>query len=1308
MTISDIKRDITLLERKSVGHTGAGAARLKIEGDFDKATADKLTAAFPDIAEMQAFAAAMPDKPDLKAITAAFPDGKKLGAFINDALGGDPTLLGVLADKGCGRDLSKLNDLAVAFEGEPEKLKAFVMQGGLAAQPDALAAIFQDGCAADPAELKTLMAKYPDETKLGELSNALGAGGLGQSPDALAALAKEDGGTLLATLTSTITNPADLKKLDAMVNLGGLNGEAVARPEMLRDMLVDGLDSDPNNLLMMYDKFGGTAPGAMDQMGRLMVGLDGTDGLGGERLGTVLGGLKVRNGNSMATAMEKLKDPFMTTMDSGTSNSARIDSTAAAGDHASSAIAARPAPPAAVAGATLEAAIDKEKAVALLLMGADISDAAAIAKAFDATARTDARVAGLGTAPLPLDASPHDLAALTTEVKTKTDAVTTQPAGASDTDIAALEVLIDPLLSAAAVEPNDGLKQAALAQATAASKAIAQALSRRAAALITGGGAAGDAALALSVSQDRATTTEAKAYLAAAAEAANQAAVISAGAGADPKTLADKARAALSGDGAAENKAVTDATAKATAMKNTVDAARAPVDPALLAHAATVANDTLETTKAAPDQTLVTTALAAVKALTDAIALAARKAAAAQDTQTLLGFAEGKAAVAAAAAADGCISLLTRAPADATKIAAQGKARDAALAGALTIKDADSFAALSGPDQKSAAEDALRRKVADGKAGAVDSGALTTARTAANKAAEDAATAADTARGNIAGTDYDISAPDSFDVRIEKTTIAAQAAFEAAAMAPDDAKRALALTAAKAAAAAASDAAKRFAAHAVAAKATETRVDQRAKASAAVAPKNAFVAGGGGTAGPAAKAMDKALIAITENAAAVVAKLATEAPVVTEMASAAEAQIKADAPGANHLVKIEALEARRDADKALAIKAGTEFTTALGAAALTAVIAGGDAQPTKDTKCADGLAAAETAMSGGRVALSSIMAFLESSRAVAPAIAQALKTLNAIDVGQRSASEISQITHLSARATDPASEVTAAEGMRAALGANQNDLATKIKQCLKNMRASGAPTVDALSMTAGLAQYTVLEKDKGTSKSLSAANVIENAARMTGDPLPAAVNAARPARTKPNPTPPPPDVPVPGETIELDMEHYAERHLRDTFELDDAETQATLMVGAAVKAEHFGTATPAGRATQLEAAYGKAKKTTFFPNGITQTQLIAIGTQAADLVKTAIAPNSIADVLVAQIGVTATTWSKAYEQYDNLAPAGPPPGIIVKVGYELTADPVGGAPYAPARMRQLFPESGPGVITLTASDIKTIATALGR
>ena len=1294
MTIGDIARDITVLERKSVGYTGAGTARLKIEGDFDKATADKLMAAFPDVAEMEAFAAAMPTKPDLKAITAAFPDGAKLGAFINDALGGDPKLLGVLAEKGCGRDLTKLNDLAVAFEGEPEKLKAFVMQGGLAAQPDALAAIFQDGCAGDPVQLKAVMSEFPSEVELGKLSNALGAGGLGQSPAALAAVAKEDGGKLLAKMATDITDPDDLKALNAMINTGGLNGGAVARPAMLRDVLVDGLGGDPSNLVLLHEKFGGSDPGSMDQMGRMMVGLDGVDGQAGKRLGTVLGGLKARNGNSMDTAMEKLKDPFMKTIDASTSNSARIDSAAAAGDHAAAAIAGRKAPTAAVAGASLQDAMGTETAVDLLLMQANTLDGAAIVSAFDASARANVRITGLDAAALPLDPSPHDLAALTGDLKAKTDAVTAQPAGASDADIATLEALINPLLSAAAVEPDDGLKKAALLQATAATNAIAQALTRRAAALVTGSGAAGATALVLSTSQDRATTPEAKAYLAAVSDAVNRAAVLSLGAGANPKTLADTARDGLVGDGSAENKALIEAIKRATTMTKALDAARPPVDPAMLAHAADVVGETLEVAKTAPDEAEVTNALAAVKTLSDAIALAGRKAAAAQDTQTLLGFPEGKAAVAAAAASDGCISLLTRAPADAAKIKAQEKARNAAISGALTIKDADTFEALSGTDQKNAAEDALRRKVADGKAGAVDDVVLGTARTAANKAAEDAATAADAARLTIAGADYDTAAPDSFDVRIEKATIAAQAAFEASAMAPDDTNRALALTAAKAAAAAASDAAKRFAAHAVAAVVTATRVDQRAKAGAAVAPANAFTAGagvGGANAAPAIAGMTAALDSINANAAAMTANLSATAPVAAEIAKAAEAQIKADAPGANHLVRIEALEAKRAADKALATKAVADFATARGAAALTAVINGGDNQPTKDTKCEAGLAAAETAMSAGRVALSAIMAFLESARAVDPAIKLALATLNGIDVGQRSLTEGTQITDLGARPLAPAAEVTAAEGMRTALAAGQDDLANKIKDCVANMSASGAPTVDALNMSAGLARYATLEKENGNSKSLCMSDMVRNAAVMEA--------AAPPANI---------DVLVGGETMELDLSHYGKRHQRKSFDHDNDSKQASLMVGAAVigktgRSPNWAVSHLAGREKQLARAVKTAKKTTFFPDTITGADIQRIAEQAIALAQAVAAPSTIQDVLLAQI-VPPKTWDQSYQQYDNLAPAGPPVGFTVKVGYGLLNAP----PVAKVIMRQLFPKAGPNVVTVTASDMKTISAALGR
>ena len=1229
MSLDDIRGHLKRLEAISLGMTGSGQSRKDIETKYDEATRIALSKAFPDAKKMAAFADAMPKMPGLAKILAAFPDAAKLGSFVDDALGGDPALFATLAEKGCKRDPGKLKALADEFEDNPGELKSFLAEGGLAAQPDALAALLEGGCDADPGAFREMMKKFPDAQSREKLSNALGAGGLGQCPEALGHLAKEDGGTVLATLTTTITSDTDLGKLNALLAEGGLDGGGVGRPAMLRDVLVEGLNGDPEDLLHLYDQFDGTVPGAMDRIGRMLEGLDGTDGKAGERLAGALQGFTARNTGAAYTRQEqigKLRDPFMSSLESLGATSAQVAGTSDMADTASKAISARKAPPRELASAALQDTMTAEEAAAILAVGAAPDDLAALEQTRDAVALTDARVLRISEEAIATDASPHDVAKMTSDLKTNVEAMEAQPLGAPLAETTGLEAAIDALLDAAEVEPDVALREAALAQAKAAAKALKAALARRASAVISEGGPAGAAALSVAQSLGRASTPDEKAYLSEVSTAAATAAAVKGKTGADPKTLADAARLAFDKDTDAKDaadEAVKTATAEAKTLTNTLAALRAPIDVSVLRRSSEVVQTLLTRAGACADQGLVTTALAEAGALSDAIGMAARRAAAGQDAQVLRSFPEGKEALQAAAASDRAIGLMSVPPpgtaVNATDVAAQKQARDAALAGAMTQKDAAVFEGLTPEEQREAAKDALKRKLAETAVdGKPDAEALAAETTAANQRSDDAAKAADAARSKIEANDYGAAPPDSYDVLIQKTVAAAQSAFEAAAAAPGDTERAKALTAAKSAAKEASAAAKRFAQYGVERFRDAARADQRAKTGAAQGRRDTYLASGtANDAAEAVKGIDAANAAMSANASALMVEKAGGAPVAALMEAAAEARLKAQAPGASVLPEIEALEAQRAADEALAEKLKNDLTTALAKPEFGKSIAAGDPQATKDTVCREALEVAEAALSLCRAALSSILAFEESAQAVRTAIARHKKAIEALAETERTATEKSDLTALGARPLDPDTEFDKAATRRAQLGTQQNALATKVKTVNAAIRGKGAATEGQLSMTAGLAEHMKLEKNSGPATTLGKNDMIALAAQMVAAPLPTNPTVTVADKMKPNPSPPPPEVlDVPGEDMELDMNHLGARHLCETFDHADKEGQAKQVVGAAVKAKHFTARRhpPASKQT-LKRPMVSAKKTTMYDPSTTMTDFRRLADQVTALVK---------------------------------------------------------------------------------------------
>lgn len=1302
MTLSKLEKEVKRLEALGVSSASGGAKYKALEDKFDADTAEKLSKAFSDPQKMTEFAEAMPESPDLSTVLAAFPDPAKLGAFVDGALAGKASVFAVLAEQGCGRDPKKLAELAEAVAADPAPFKNLLSEGGMAAQPEALAAILETGCGGDVTKFKELMAKFPDTEARTNLANALGSGGLGHAPHALAALVAADGGTFLKRLTADITDPDDLEKLNAAMTQGGLGGQQGDRHGMLADVLTDGLDGDPQKLVRLCDAFGGNDPQGMAQLNRMLAGFDGDKAEAGMHLKDTLDAFAARTGCTADEALGKLKDPMMDTMDKVSSSAGRAGGAEQAGQSVAYALANRPAPGVAQSGAAVLSAIKPGAAVDLLAVAGPADDVEAMRQSAENVALFDARAAATAAQDGPVGAAVEGIAELTTDLAKATEAATAQISGAPQADLTALELKIETVLDASTGEPDAALRAAAVAQVQRASKAIDAALTRRAAALVaSAAGDPGEAVRAVASSLARASDDAAKNTLeAVAATTATAASLGLAVSAASAKEMAAAANTAIGdGEGAdalktAANDAARTATALAATATKSLEAARPPIDPIFLSSVADAATRAFQAARAAPDEAVATAALRAAALAAEAVAAAARETAAVLDAAAILKSTDGADALTAASSCDLAIAVSRRNGASSDIIDAQETARDAANASALTLTDAQAFRALDADVQTQKIDDALMRQATSNLGHLPGKDELGGAADTANAAAKTATEAAKLAQTTLHQAPSTGAGGKTYEELVKDTADKAQAAFEAAQLATDGTQRTAALDAAKAAAAEAAAGARRFAADQTTKATEDSRARQKANTAAVATDRDAFlVDSSAGNAQAALNAMNAATGAVAENAAALLSEWAVAAPpdpVGTATADVTKTSIAAQQPGAGVMAKVLQLEALCALDKALAVKAEAELTLALGAASLTVAPTGSPAD------FAAGAAAAEDAISTYRAAITAVMAYMERAETLKHVVTQALKDLGLIDVAKRTTDEAKNFTDLSNRPTAPGDMVDDAKSKRTGLSVLQVSLRNKLT-ALSTSAATGGPAVrDRIQVTAGMAQLAATERDLPPNNSQNQASLIRFAGTMLGNALPANVDETF------DEIPGPPVVPA--EDTASDLEHFFDRHMPETFGHLDTVKQANAAIGALIKAQYAGRATPPGKATKLETAFKMAKKTTFFPEGTTLEQMRTLARQATEVVKGMVAPDSLTNAVVATIP-HGGTWARAWLSKYPVVIAGPPAGLTVQAGFNLTDDVgSGGKPM----LRQMFPKAGAGLVTVNAIDMQVLATALGH
>ena len=774
---------------------------------------DKLVAAidaFPDADSFVKFADKMPDNPPLGDVLAAFgTDLPDLAKLVNETLDGNAALLGVLAEKGCGRDPAKLKEFADTFNASPALLQGMIEGGGLGDNPDALAAMFDAGCGRDPAKLKTLFEKFPDPADRKALSDVLTSGGLGQAPAALGALAGQGDGDLLKKLTEQFDNKAKNADLNELLTRTSLDGGSPSRPELLRDLIVDGLGGEPKRLLELHKAFDGN----IGDLDKVISGMDGVDGQAGKRLKTLMDAVQGREGYTDQQMADHLRDPFLSSIagQSGASKTPPVGGDANAKAGFDAARTRKVLNTSAVAG-LLAQGMTPSQAGAVLTARIDDSDLRDQFSAATGSADTMAdRADALALLPAEGDPTQTDVTkAATTAVTDATTTINGQADGADAAQIAALMTLADKAIAAATVEPDSGARDAALAAAKNAANA-AQTAMKRAAGLAMSASQGGAAAAAMQQASAKlpSTTPDAvknavKAYADMSFAAAATSAAIN-----DNETnsgaLATKALAEFAAkhgtpvpvDTLDASKAATKiATEAADDLAAVVTNASRPIPAGLLERAKVQADATVAAGQAEPDETTAKAAYAAAKKLSDAVSDALLDAAARLAMDHVRSNTDGKAALKNVAAADACSGMAARLLAPGSESSElRGSLADVS-ASEKTSTDVQDFKAIDVAVQKSEAEAAARQAAEDKKGAMPDVGEITSEIQTASLKALGARNAANTAAAKL---DAAIPAenPAAFAALVKEAAEAADDAFKAAKNVVEDSARADTLIAAE-------------------------------------------------------------------------------------------------------------------------------------------------------------------------------------------------------------------------------------------------------------------------------------------------------------------------------------------------------------------------------------------------------------------------------------------------------------------------------------------------------------------------------
>ncbi|WP_424987491.1 hypothetical protein [Microbulbifer sp. S227A] len=765
----------------------------------------KVIDGFGDADAFAEFADRMPANPPLEDVIKAFgTDVGDIGQLVTTILKGNTDLLVALAEQGCGREPAKLKALSDELKKDPKPMQDMIAEGGLGENPEALAAIFDAGCGQDPGKLQVFLKKFGKKDEREKLAGVLGQGGLGQAPEALGALAREGDGDLLKLLSAKYTSDGDKDALRGLLSQTALDGRAPSNPEMLRNVIVDGLGGKPERLKELHTAFSGGPETGLGDLDRVLTGLDGDDAKGGKRLDRLFKALKGRDGTMSDQALaDHLRDPFLKTFaaEGAASRMPPVGGT----DGVTAGIAAAQAhgkPGKAGMAGTLAIGIGPAQAADMLSAGIVGEDArATFDEAMLQAGELDARGSALELLAAQGDSTQTPLTKLATEAVHKaTTAMNARLEGATPAEIAALVQLAEDAMSAAGIEPDAGERSKAIAAAKAAGAAARLAAQRAAAmklAATASGGAAVAATEALAAVPPTPASTPptplriaADSYASTAQDAAVFAATLDAARQNAAGSAAANAKVLSAPESTAATKAAQAAAGAATRMAETVKNAPRPVDPALLARAAAVAEAALAQARAVADQGVAETTCDAGKAVTDAIAAAINEAASRIATDRVRGNPEGKKALKNLAVADTCNGIAGRCLKPGSEGGTLAASHGDILAGAQTGKDiaayelsatqkADAEAeakAQAGPAAKKIDIDNL---VAQYKADAI------LAQQAANQAAQALALA-------VPSDD-----PAIYNGLLKTAADAAAKAFAAARKVVDDGERAKTLTAAK-------------------------------------------------------------------------------------------------------------------------------------------------------------------------------------------------------------------------------------------------------------------------------------------------------------------------------------------------------------------------------------------------------------------------------------------------------------------------------------------------------------------------------
>lgn len=1371
MKLTIAEAAVAALERYELQLVRNIAGRANIETDHDNATLDTLKGAFPDADKLSAFADAMPAAPDLKTLMAAFPDPAVLGTMVTDTLGGDIKLFAVLAEKGCKRDPALLKTLADKLQSDPGILanfKAMLSEGGLAKNPDALAAILQGGCDGDADKFATVCGKFATPGDRAALESVLSEGGMGTAPEAFGALAGRGNGDVLKQLTVSFAGPANQAKLSGLMTKGGMDGRAAGRPDMLADVIEHGLGNNPARLIELYDGFAPPPPAAekLDSLEEMLAAFDGTDQRAGQRLNSALTGFKNRYDagppvpNPLMTeaqAAARLRTPFMTNLDALCGTAGMPDVVVNAASSGAGVASARPLPPQQVGMGAVEASLDGPAAARLLdgalaepdrTQAAILSDASTILKG--AADDLGASVAGAANAERTTETTDA-----TAALKNLTDVLVAKLEGATLEEIEAVRVATRQLLPLADTEPNATARDAAIAQIKTSGDAIDLALKRLAAATAAAAGPAGVATQALGLTLVRAAGAPAaeQATLKSLMETAQLAASASCASAGDPVVLAVAAKKRVDDstpgpDRAAAYKVLDDEAERCTAAANaataTLMAAPRPVEVALIDHTARCADEAARAGQAAVDQAIGQAALQAAKAAADAVALAVRTTAGAADTAAAFRSATAKPMMAAATQANAARDAIERLPAntagrDDMQLAADVAAASARFA-ALTEADRAALVAAGDPALEQAAKEAAHRKAAETKGSPPDAGEVTAQITTANLAAVTAATAADTARIALEQSALPAVLPAQYENLIEASAVAAEAALVAAREAENKVNRDTALTAASTAAAAAAEGARKLAKYQI----DEAKIilsDQQGAANSVTTAARTngeadLVAGN-----PVAPAHKSALITSTANAtramadsgAALLSELmappvppAAATAIHTAFSDAAEKTAVAAAPGASCIAQIEAFEAYRDAQEALSDQAVIDFAAAVTDPALTPPVGAnaGAIQPAAR--------AIEAGQAAAKAATSSCSAFKEAARKVKIEITRHVARLEKIDVATRTPTEIADLNALQNRPVDVDQQIADADARQLACTVSLNALDVSCRDLMMwiNRHHHGVANSEEIVTAAGMTNILKGEKHKHAG-AMGKDDLIRNAASLVGAPFagPPAMQIAHPA------VGPPAASPYPPENTGTDLAHIAERHVYDTMERNGRSfpPQEEYIVGALSKADWIGFQPPRVRpqaVKDLAKATDGAKTTSMLPETITGANIAAFVTSAIQKAKEAASPNTLLAAMTAGLPAVPvgpavvpnayqTAVNNVWDEHDVTVdvPSPPPPTISIHLGFELDTrkwTPPPGPPPAPAQavpteavLGQLYPNPGLDVDSIIPSDMLTIGRAVG-